>query len=227
MATVLESLEQAEASANDALQHANALRDAGRPAEAKKAITAGEAALRHAKSELVAQEREVRAKFKQARLNLNKQGQTVGMFMGSKARGNISRARAAGKRNLAQEEHDALAPYASAKAAIDSAVAGLGSAKLEMDSAPKAAASPVAAQSAGQEASPPPSPTPTAPPPVSAPPPPPTPPQWAPDPFGRHEHRWWDGTAWTEHVANRGERTTDPPNPGVGESPWSPPDSNT
>jgi len=25
-------------------------------------------------------------------------------------------------------------------------------------------------------------------------------PGWYPDPFGRHETRWWDGAQWTEHV---------------------------
>ncbi len=25
---------------------------------------------------------------------------------------------------------------------------------------------------------------------------------WFPDPMGTHAHRWWDGTAWTEHVAD-------------------------
>ena len=41
-------------------------------------------------------------------------------------------------------------------------------------------------------------------------PPPPTAPRplppsgWFPDPGGRHEHRYWDGNAWTDHVADRG-----------------------
>jgi len=29
------------------------------------------------------------------------------------------------------------------------------------------------------------------------------PPNWYPDPAGRFAHRWWDGTTWTEHVADR------------------------
>ena len=33
---------------------------------------------------------------------------------------------------------------------------------------------------------------------------------WHPDPLGRHEHRYWDGTRWTEHVANGGQSGTDP-----------------
>jgi hypothetical protein len=37
------------------------------------------------------------------------------------------------------------------------------------------------------------------------------PPAWVPDPFGRYEVRWWDGTRWTEHVATGGERGVDAP----------------
>lgn len=32
---------------------------------------------------------------------------------------------------------------------------------------------------------------------------------WHADPFGRHQHRYWDGQAWTAHVANDGAPTTD------------------
>jgi hypothetical protein len=38
-----------------------------------------------------------------------------------------------------------------------------------------------------------------------------TPASWQPDPTGRHQHRYWDGTAWTEHVADAGVAATDPP----------------
>jgi hypothetical protein len=34
---------------------------------------------------------------------------------------------------------------------------------------------------------------------------------WFPDPFGRHEHRWWDGLQWTEHVGSAGRQTVDAP----------------
>jgi hypothetical protein len=46
----------------------------------------------------------------------------------------------------------------------------------------------------------------------SAPPPapPPTPRSWLPDPSGRHELRYWDGTRFTEHVADAGKIGTDP-----------------
>ena len=33
---------------------------------------------------------------------------------------------------------------------------------------------------------------------------------WRPDPTGRHEYRYWDGTAWSEAVADQGVETMDP-----------------
>jgi Protein of unknown function (DUF2510) len=33
---------------------------------------------------------------------------------------------------------------------------------------------------------------------------------WFPDPHGRHEHRWFNGTAWTADVADAGQRFIDP-----------------
>lgn len=33
---------------------------------------------------------------------------------------------------------------------------------------------------------------------------------WAPDPFHRHELRYWDGVGWTESVSDRGRTTIDP-----------------
>ncbi len=33
---------------------------------------------------------------------------------------------------------------------------------------------------------------------------------WHPDPTGAHDHRWWDGTRWTEHVADAGVAAVDP-----------------
>lgn len=44
------------------------------------------------------------------------------------------------------------------------------------------------------------------------PPPPPAaayPAGWYADPRGRHEQRYWDGQAWTSHVADRGRPTLD------------------
>lgn len=34
--------------------------------------------------------------------------------------------------------------------------------------------------------------------------------RWAADPSGKHELRYWDGTAWTEHVSDGGKQSTDP-----------------
>ena len=36
------------------------------------------------------------------------------------------------------------------------------------------------------------------------------PPAWHPDPSGRHQHRYWDGSQWTEHVSDNGTSATDP-----------------
>jgi hypothetical protein len=34
---------------------------------------------------------------------------------------------------------------------------------------------------------------------------------WYADPAGRFELRYWDGSAWTEHVSRQGQQYTDPP----------------
>lgn len=36
---------------------------------------------------------------------------------------------------------------------------------------------------------------------------------WQPDPFGRHEYRWYDGRTWTDQVSDQGVVATDPPVP--------------
>ncbi len=36
-----------------------------------------------------------------------------------------------------------------------------------------------------------------------------TPPNWYPDPSGRHQHRYWDGQVWTEHVSDHGRQGVD------------------
>jgi uncharacterized protein YxjI len=40
-------------------------------------------------------------------------------------------------------------------------------------------------------------------------------PSWYPDPFGRHELRYWDGARWTEHVSSHGRPATDQPTGGA------------
>jgi hypothetical protein len=38
-----------------------------------------------------------------------------------------------------------------------------------------------------------------------------TPPgEWRADPWGRHQHRYWDGGGWTDHVADEGVTALDP-----------------
>lgn len=37
-----------------------------------------------------------------------------------------------------------------------------------------------------------------------------TPAGWHPDPTGRHDHRWWDGSAWTADAADAGVTVHDP-----------------
>ena len=34
--------------------------------------------------------------------------------------------------------------------------------------------------------------------------------QWHPDPSGRHQHRLWDGTTWSDQVSDNGVISTDP-----------------
>ncbi len=48
------------------------------------------------------------------------------------------------------------------------------------------------------------------PPPPAQPAPPTVPANWYPDPRGRHELRYHDGTRWTDHVSTAGEQSTDP-----------------
>lgn len=54
-----------------------------------------------------------------------------------------------------------------------------------------------------------------APPPDSTSVPPPTsqPADWYPDPYGRHELRYWDGQSWTSNVSDAGSVSADPPVP--------------
>jgi hypothetical protein len=45
---------------------------------------------------------------------------------------------------------------------------------------------------------------------------------WNPDPTGRHQHRWYDGARWTQHVADFGDAAEDPLDPSVSlPPPWS------
>ena len=37
-----------------------------------------------------------------------------------------------------------------------------------------------------------------------------SPANWHPDPTGRHQLRYWDGNAWTDHVSTNGQSGVDP-----------------
>ncbi|MEZ0448431.1 DUF2510 domain-containing protein [Cellulomonas sp. ICMP 17802] len=187
-------------------------------AEAKLVLAGAIRDVREVKRALTEAERGVRAAYQDARLKTRSKGQTVGMFVNSKTRAAIARGRAAEGRQLSANEAAALRPYADAKVVADRAIASLDRAKAQVaDGAARAkeaggsttvrpgrgAAAPAAAVDRPAPAAAPP-----APPATQTPPPPP--PHWAPDFTGRHEHRWWDGTAWTEHVSDRGVPSSDP-----------------
>lgn len=57
---------------------------------------------------------------------------------------------------------------------------------------------------------PPPLPVAAAPAPAPQPSPTTAPAGWVTDPSGRHELRYWDGTAWTSHVSDQGVTSSDP-----------------
>lgn len=50
-------------------------------------------------------------------------------------------------------------------------------------------------------------------------------PGWYPDPVGRHQYRYWDGSAWKDDVADGGQASTDPLSPGLAS--WTPQISGT
>lgn len=190
---------------------ANAALEVDDFAEAKRALAGAVRDLRDLKRQLTDQERSVRESYQDAKLKARGSGQTVGLFVGSKMRGAMARGRAAEGRRLSANQANALRPYAHAKAEIDRAISVLDRAKAQVTSdaadakesrpSRSATTTPAVVEAAavpeiGVAI------------PVASPPPPP--PAWAADPTGRHEHRYWDGAAWTHHVANGGVASTDP-----------------
>src|SRR5262249_3936340 len=122
---------------------------------------------------------------------------------------------AASKRDIAQNQQSAMQVFKATKAALDKAIVDLDKMKLDIDlgryeddeaaEVEQEVASAISAEAAVTTLAPPEGSR------HPKPPPPPTPAQWAPDPHGRHELRYWDGTQWTEHVATRGVQSTDQP----------------
>jgi hypothetical protein len=103
---------------------------------------------------------------------------------------------------------------------LPAVIAGLGGQVGTSGMAPGFAAPPRPVAPAPAASGPPPppeSPPPRAPTPPAPPPPaasanaPGGPAAWHPDPAGRHEQRYWDGSGWTEHVSDGGTPGTDPP----------------
>lgn len=192
----------AQADANSALESDDF-------AEAKRVLTGAIRDLRDLKRALSDEERSVRESYQDARLKTRQQGQTIGLFLGSKGRGAISRGRAIEGRALTARQAEAVRPYQHWKAEVDRAIAAVDRAKADVtnqaadakeaarDGARSATSAPVAPGAV--EAAP------------AAPiPPPPPPPAWLADPTGRHTHRYWDGSKWTEHVADNGIAAIDP-----------------
>ena len=59
---------------------------------------------------------------------------------------------------------------------------------------------------------------------MTDPSPPTRPPSWYADPTGRHQYRYWNGTEWTDQVADNQQTSTDPPTmPAGGAAPSAPP----
>jgi hypothetical protein len=85
------------------------------------------------------------------------------------------------------------APVAAAAAAAAAEPAGWAAAPEAASPAPAAAPAPAPAPAAAAPATP------------------AIPADWYADPSGRFELRYWNGSAWTEHVARAGQQYTDPP----------------
>jgi len=160
-------LERTNAEANAAVQ-----REDG--AEAKRVLNGAIRELRDMKRELTDTERVIRENFSEARLQNRKSGQTLGLFMGSKARGSMARSRAREGRKLSEKQADALQPIAGFKSELDRLISELDRNKARITDAQARDRSAGSNRSTGSVA-------------ASAPPPPP-PPGAAP-PRHRSGHR--------------------------------------
>jgi hypothetical protein len=109
---------------------------------------------------------------------------------------------------LSKAAAGAEAPAAEAPAAEAAPVAAAATAAAAVAEPAGWAAAPEAASPApAPAAAPAPAPAPVA----AAPATPAIPADWYADPSGRFELRYWNGSAWTEHVARAGQQYTDPP----------------
>ncbi len=177
-------LDKANGVANSAQDRCNAHLSADRPTEAKRELVAASRELRLLKREAVAAQREIRLKFKQRRLLLPR------------------RSAGPARRLLAAAELKEQDPYEAVKAYLEEVLVGIERAKVEIEGAADVdedfveddELEPLDDDEAAED--------------DDGPPPPPvtqaTPAQWSPDPGGRHELRYWNGTAWTDHVSDAG-----------------------
>jgi hypothetical protein len=204
----------------DAEQRANECINRGDLEEAKRVVTDATRQIKDVKREIKQQERAVRESYQDARQSNAASGQTVGMFMSSKARASMARARAAQGRKIIAEKTQALRAFTEAYTYIDGVVAALDRDKAKVtdeiarrregakdhlgpsDPGSIREDAPLAQDRVTPLLAP---PTPASNP-IELPPP-----MWAPDPTRRHELRYWNGSAWTEHVASRGITAIDPP----------------
>lgn len=193
-----QALADAKSAFTTAVNDANAALNRDEPKEAKRVLASGQRELRDLKRQVGEAERDMRADFQAAKLKVSSAGQVVGAFAGAKARGAMARARAMEKRSMSAKQAGIVDGYRRVKSVLDDFISQLDGLKFKVDAATPAKASGAAVRSAPVESS-------------APPPPPPSPAAWKADPFGRHEHRYWNGTSWTEHVSDGGVQSTDPP----------------
>jgi hypothetical protein len=100
---------------------------------AKREINVGQKELRALKKELLDSQRQTRQKFQERNAAISGAGQTVGAFVGSKARGHMARARQGARRSLTEEKIAVMSEYDNAKAQIDRMIMAWDRAKAMID----------------------------------------------------------------------------------------------
>jgi hypothetical protein len=208
---------RAETIAKSGLSEASRAIERGTPAdfrEAKRILTETQRELREVKRQAAEAERSLKLSGQAARAKAAKSGQVVGMFLDSKGRSALARGRAASRQIIGRQENAAIEPYRSLRAAIDHQLGNLATVKdrctgeldrLKSQTAPSARPARPEPRSVRNL-----SPTPQSPPDEGSGQAHMPPPEWLPDPYGRHQLRYWSGTTWTEHVADHGLQATDP-----------------
>jgi hypothetical protein len=180
--------------------------------EAKSALDAAIVELQILKSQTITEEQAVRSGFADRSANAQNNNHTVmKLLTGKKSIG--GKLRAEERRSITQQKTDVLAGYRKAKLVIDDALRQAKALRTRVVTEGRSVSSMTRRPTTDREQSlPAPAaasrrPEPLAPLPkavfVSA--------GWIADPMGRHQHRYWDGTVWTHHVADNGVQSTDAP----------------